>query len=124
MFNFLNISDSKALVPIALVALAGVFGYWIWSKAQANAAAANAANASDATGLVSGQNANLEDLALLSSLFGANSGSTTTSTTGQVTVTPGSTTTGTTTNGTAAPTQTAPTTSGSSTGNTVVTQGV
>jgi predicted negative regulator of RcsB-dependent stress response len=117
MFNFINLSDAKGLIPVALIALAGVAAYWLWSKAQANAASANSANATSV--LTAGEDPSaLENLALLSQLFGT-SGSTTQLSSSQPTIQAGGQTTG--SNAAAAP---APTTSGSSTGNTPVTQGV
>ncbi len=108
MLNLFNISDSKALIPIALLAAVGIGGYWLWTKSQANKAATDASNAQASAASVpnTGQLANL---ALLSSLFGGTSGGNTAPPAGQPTYT--------------APAP-APAGNGSSTGNTPVTQGI
>jgi cytoskeletal protein RodZ len=124
MFNFINIKDAKGFIPIALVALAGVAAYYLWTKAQANSAAANAANnTADANGVSSGDTTTLADLALLQSLMaGSGTGSTTQLSSDQPTYTSPGSLTG--SNAVSAPVQQPITTSGSSTGNTSVTQGV
>ena len=126
MFNLISLNSAKGLIPVALIALAGVAAYFLWSKAQANSAAANAANnAADSTaGLTSGDTSTLADLALLQSLMGNTSttGSTTAISTSQPTYTAG--VGGQAFTGSNAVSQPAPTTSGSSTGNTVPGQGV
>lgn len=124
MFNFINIKDAKGFIPVAIVALAGVLAYYLWSKARANSAAANASNdVGDSTAVSSGDTTSLADLALLQQLMaGSNTGSTTQLSSSQPTYTnPGSQTGS---NAVSAPVQQPPTTSGSSTGNTYVTQGV
>jgi predicted membrane-bound mannosyltransferase len=112
MFNFLNISDSKALIPIALLAAVGIGGYFLWTRAQANKAQADMANAQawSASANAVPNTGQLANLALLSSLFGGTTGSNAPPA-GQPTY--------------SAPAATSnPVGSGSSVGNTPVTQGV
>ena len=75
MFNLLNISDAKGLVPVALAALIGVAIWYLWKHAKDQQAANNLANAE--TGLTSGGGTNVADLALLASVLNQNSGAAT-----------------------------------------------
>lgn len=76
MFNLVNL-NSKSVGGIVVAALAAAFIYWVYTKAQANSAAATAANnaTADASGDLYGGAAStsgLTQLALLSALFGSN----------------------------------------------------
>ena len=124
MFNLINLSGAKGLVPVVLLALFGVGIYWAYSKVQANNAATAAANASnnDPTAALTSGSAysQLANLSLLQQLFGGSTSSATQLSTSQATYTaPTATNTG-----SNAQSQPAPSTSGSSTGNSSVTQGV
>jgi hypothetical protein len=117
MFNFINLSGAKDLVPVVILALLGVGIYYLFSRAHA----ANAANSAvDPTASVtSGNLTSLADLALLQSLMGGTGTGTQLSTSQPTYTSPSQTGTG-----SNAPSAQPPTTSGSSTGGTVVTQGV
>ena len=82
MFNFLNISGTKELVPLALVALAGVAIWYLWKKQQSDAMAADAASSS-----TSNNAAVAATLNVLASLSGKQQGATTP--TGSPSVIPG-----------------------------------
>lgn len=71
MFNFLNISDAKGLVPVALAALIGVGVWYLVVRARAQQQQNNLANSE--TGLTSGGAVNAGDLALIETLLAANS---------------------------------------------------
>jgi hypothetical protein len=123
MFNFLNVSDAKGLWPIVLLAAVGVAGWYVWNRSKQAQAANNVADSTSA--VTSGNTTTLADLALLQSLLGSNSGSTTQLSTSQPTYTSsGAPSSITGSNAASAPVQQPITTSGSSTGNTYVTQGV
>lgn len=69
MFNFLNVSDARGLVPVAITALIGVAIWYLWKRAQARQDAGNALDAGASTG-----GANVADLALLQTLLSQNAG--------------------------------------------------
>lgn len=118
MFNFINLSDARSIVPIALIALAGIAAWFLWTRAKRNDAEANAAASSAYNASAAGvpNTGSLMNLALLQSLFSGSSPAQGAS--GQVTYSaPVQPNTG----SNAAP---APVSSGSSTGNTPVSQGV
>lgn len=110
MFSLINLK-AENIAPLALIAAAAIGGWYLFTRARANqAAAANATQTSPATPTVG----NLTTLAMLQALFGGNANpQPVTATTGSnAGVAPlaviGASTVG----------------AGSSTGNTVVTQGV
>ena len=108
MFNFLNVSDAKGLWPIVLLAAVGVAGWYVWNKSKQTAAANNISDSTSA--VTSGDTTTLADLALLQSLMGANTGTTTQLSGSQPTYTnPGSQVT----TGSNAPAAPAPTTNSS-----------
>jgi hypothetical protein len=118
MFNFINLSGAKDLVPVVILALLGVGIYYLISRAHAASAAANVTDPT--ASITSGNLTSVADLALLQSLMaGSGTGATTQLSTSQPTYTG----TGSNANPAPAPAAAAPTTSGSSTGGTIVTQG-
>lgn len=117
MFSLVNLGDWRSIIPVALIGLAGVAAYFLWTRAKANEANAAAAQTEASAGSVT-NTGQLAGLALLGSLFGGGQ-ATTPATGGQPTY---SAPTG--SNAMAASISQVPLGSGSSTGNTPVSQGV
>jgi hypothetical protein len=76
MFNLINLSDAKGLVPVAVTALIGVAIWYLWKRAQDHRSANNLDSLESG---LSGQGGgtNVADLALLAQILHPNTGATT-----------------------------------------------